>query len=68
MPNFQLSDDDARDISAFLIGQSTPYSAGEARKLPPVPAQDDAAALQQGSKYIAKPSAPPAMRCKTQQG
>jgi mono/diheme cytochrome c family protein len=49
MPNFQLSNEDARDICAFLISQSTPYSAGEARKLPPVPAQDDAAALQQGS-------------------
>jgi mono/diheme cytochrome c family protein len=25
MPNFQLSDEDARDISAFLMAQSTPY-------------------------------------------
>ena len=50
MPNFQLSDDDARDISAFLIGQSTPYlTAAAIERLPPVPAQDDAAALQQGS-------------------
>lgn len=49
MPNFQLSDDDARDISAFLISQSTPYIEGAARKNPPVPASDDAAALQQGS-------------------
>jgi len=49
MPNFQLSDDDARDISAFLIGQSTPYLAETERETPPVPAQDDAAALQQGS-------------------
>lgn len=48
MPNFQLSDDDARDISAFLISQSTPYTT-EAIKLPPVPATDDAAALQQES-------------------
>lgn len=49
MPNFQLSDDDARDISAFLISQSTPYIEGAAHKNPPVPASDDAAALQQGS-------------------
>ncbi len=27
MPNFQLSDDDARDISAFLMAQSTPLAA-----------------------------------------
>ena len=49
MPNFQLSDDDARDISAFLINQSTPYLANTEQKTPPVPASDDAAALQQGS-------------------
>jgi mono/diheme cytochrome c family protein len=49
MPNFQLSDDDARDISAFLVSQSTPYLSDASRKTPPVPAQDDAAALQQGS-------------------
>ncbi len=49
MPNFQLSDDDARDISAFLISQSTPYLDGAPRKSPPVPSQDDAAAIQQGS-------------------
>jgi mono/diheme cytochrome c family protein len=49
MPNFQLSDEDARDISAFLISQSTPGLADTARKLPPVPAPDDAAALQSGS-------------------
>ena len=28
MPNFQLSDGDARDISAFLISQSTPLADG----------------------------------------
>ncbi|MGB9454984.1 MAG: c-type cytochrome [Bryobacteraceae bacterium] len=49
MPNFQLSDDDTRDISAFLFGQSTPYPAETDRETPPVPAKDDAAALQQGS-------------------
>jgi mono/diheme cytochrome c family protein len=27
MPNFQLSDDDARDVSAFLMAQSTPLRA-----------------------------------------
>jgi mono/diheme cytochrome c family protein len=26
MPNFQLSDDDARDVSAFLVAQSTPLA------------------------------------------
>jgi len=31
MPNFQLSDDDARDLSAFLINQSTPYLEGPAK-------------------------------------
>ena len=30
MPNFQLSDADARDISAFLMAQSTPYLSAEA--------------------------------------
>ena len=49
MPNFQLSDEDARDISAFLVSQSTPYTANTDRKMSPVPAQDDTAALQAGS-------------------
>ena len=55
MPNFQLSDEEARDISAFLVNQSTPYLS-DAQKTdtahrtpPPAPAKDDAAALQQGS-------------------
>jgi len=30
MPNFNLSDADARDISAFLVSQSTPYLSGGA--------------------------------------
>jgi mono/diheme cytochrome c family protein len=30
MPNFQLSDADARDISAFLVSQSAPYSRPQA--------------------------------------
>ena len=42
MPNFKLSDADARDISAFLIANSTPVPgdtlpAGAARKTPPDP-------------------------------
>ena len=49
MPNFQLTDDDARDISAFLISQSTPYLSGAEPRMPPVPSEDDAAALQQGA-------------------
>ena len=40
MPNFGLSDDDARDITTFLISQSTPLSADSAR-LPAVPAPAD---------------------------
>jgi mono/diheme cytochrome c family protein len=46
MPNFQLPDEDIRDISAFLMAQSTPNPAGN-REPPPVP--DDAAAQQQGA-------------------
>ena len=30
MPNFKLSDDDARDISAFLIANSTPVAGDTA--------------------------------------
>jgi mono/diheme cytochrome c family protein len=45
MPNFQLADDDIRDISAFLIAQSTPGPVGG--EPPPVP--DDATAQQQGA-------------------
>lgn len=29
MPNFQLSDDDARDVSAYLISQSTPLASAK---------------------------------------
>lgn len=48
MPNFQLKDEEIRDISAFLIAQSTPYRASRSR--PPVAAvkQDDAT-LQEGA-------------------
>jgi len=36
MPNFQLSDADARDISAFLVSQSTPYLPPNIATPPPV--------------------------------
>jgi mono/diheme cytochrome c family protein len=39
MPNFQLSDQDAADISAFLIAQSTPSAAGENAKPGPATSQ-----------------------------
>jgi mono/diheme cytochrome c family protein len=47
MPNFQLKDDEIRDISAFLIDQSTPHASSGG----PVPAvkTDDAAASQEGA-------------------
>jgi mono/diheme cytochrome c family protein len=47
MPNFQLKDDDARDISAFLIAQSTQVAAPSAS--PVVSATPDANALQEGA-------------------
>jgi mono/diheme cytochrome c family protein len=40
MPNFQLSDADARDISAFLIAQSTPYLPAGAQAEAPAAAPD----------------------------
>jgi len=42
MPNFKLSDDDARDISAFLIANSTPRE-GDALTLSQKPAEDPTA-------------------------
>ena len=45
MPNFQFKDDEIRDISAFLIAQSTPYSS----PLEPAAAKPDDAAMQDGS-------------------
>ncbi len=42
MPNFQLSDADARDISAFLIANSTPL-AGDTATLSAKPSSDPAA-------------------------
>ena len=43
MPNFQLSDQDAADISAFLIAQSTPSAAGK-NASPAAPSAQPAAA------------------------
>jgi mono/diheme cytochrome c family protein len=50
MPNFAFTDDNARDISAFLIAQSTPsgYGAKLASK-PAKPASVDAAAVPEGT-------------------
>ena len=42
MPNFKLTDDDARDISAFLIANSTP-SPGDSVTLSAKPSSDPAA-------------------------
>ena len=45
MPNFQLSDNDARDISAFLISQATPLpEAAPSAPAPPLPPDADAQA------------------------
>ncbi len=49
MPNFQLKDDEIRDISAFLISQSTPHSSSVGSAPVTVPKADDAAALQEGA-------------------
>ena len=49
MPNFQLKDDEIRDISAFLMAQSTPHTSSGASAPVSVPKADDAAALQEGS-------------------
>ncbi len=49
MPNFQLKDDEIRDISAFLISQSTPHTSSGRSAPVTVPKADDAAALQEGS-------------------
>ena len=49
MPNFQLAADDIRDISAFLMAQSTPYLAGRVPEPAPPASPDDAALVQQGA-------------------
>ena len=51
MPNFQLADEDIRDLSAFLIAQSTPSRAGKPPAAARAPAQDDAAIQQGASLY-----------------
>jgi mono/diheme cytochrome c family protein len=50
MPNFQLSDDDIRDISGFLIAQSTPDPAGNREAVAlAILSPADAATQQQGA-------------------
>jgi mono/diheme cytochrome c family protein len=44
MPNFQFSDQDAADISAFLIAQSTPSSGAKTATPAPAPSTDAAEA------------------------
>ncbi|HXP85834.1 MAG TPA: c-type cytochrome [Bryobacteraceae bacterium] len=51
MPNFQLPDEDIRDISAFLIAQSTPYKTEKPLGAATAPSQDDAAVQQGSSLY-----------------
>jgi len=51
MPNFQLKDDEIRDIAAFLIAQSQPYRSQKASEPAPVPSQDDAVIQQGASLY-----------------
>ena len=46
MPNFQFKDDEMRDISAFLISQSTPYPASQ--RSVPMFKPGDLAQLQEG--------------------
>lgn len=53
MPNFQLSDDDARDLSAFLISQSTPYLEGAPRKSAPAAGDPQQGASVYGESYCA---------------
>ena len=49
MPNFQLSDNDARDISAFLISQSTPVAGGGTPPASTAPAAPSDADTQAGA-------------------
>jgi mono/diheme cytochrome c family protein len=48
MPNYQLNDNDARDISAFLISQSTPLAAAAAPQTASA-ASADVTSLQAGA-------------------
>ena len=50
MPNFQFTDADARDITAFLMSQSTPYLVGQASGLS-VPSAQSADAAAGASVY-----------------
>jgi mono/diheme cytochrome c family protein len=45
MPNFGLSDEDARDISSFLMAQSTPSAPGTHESVRPTPAATAGAAV-----------------------
>lgn len=50
MPDFKLSDADARDISAFLMAQSTPYEGpGAGKPAPGAKAGAEASAPQEGA-------------------
>ena len=60
MPNFKLSDDDARDISAFLIANSTPVPSDAIA----LSAKAFARSHGRRQSYMENPSAPPATRCK----
>ena len=51
MPDFRLSDADARDISVFLIHQSTPYQPADASKLATGEAAASADAQEGASVY-----------------
>jgi cytochrome c1 len=53
MPNFKLTDDDARDISAFLIANSTPLSGDTAAILAKASADPAAGASLYGESFCA---------------
>ena len=51
MPNFQLSDDDARDISAFLTSQSTPQTSSTVPSTAVAPADPTLGASLYGESF-----------------
>ena len=53
MPNFKLSDDDARDISAFLIANSTPLQDDTATVVAKATADPAAGASLYGESFCA---------------
>ena len=53
MPNFKLSDDDARDISAFLIANSSPIQGGTAALSAKASADPTAGASLYGESFCA---------------